>query len=395
MSGIIPSYSLLDLKNNPNVGIQIGREIEKMSWLKSPFEPLAGRGSDRMIRAYSVDKETPYRPRLKTKLKGLGVRDNEEFATNYDELEILSQTMFPKVIGNSLLSPIYHYSNMQQIDFEKEAKDSLATWMMDFRDKQYIAALTNDLTNCVVADSTNGFKDVSNETSVRNASSQIVRGDVISVKTLRRAIFMARAGKDYKNREIYPIKPLRAQRHTTQGLSILHYSYVIMLDTHGIQQLQNDEEWRDMQKYAGERGDKNNLFTGLSGMIDGCPVLDFGVWGSGNVGLMNSNVEDKEFLHYINLQNTHKVVKPSQYAKDATNPVCIGFLVGASALLTVGSDAPNIYTEERDAGRKQVIAMDRLMAISKARFGEETDTHIDDKFKNKDFAVIGIFYSKE
>ena len=39
----------------------------------------------------------------------------------------------------------------------------------------------------------------------------------------------------------------------------MHYCYIIMLDSYVIQQLKNDEECRDMQKYAGEWGDKNNL----------------------------------------------------------------------------------------------------------------------------------------
>lgn len=270
------SYTLTDIINNPNIGIEIGKEIESMSWIKSPFEPLVGQGSDRGIRSYQIANKQPFRPRLKARLTGTGVQDNEEFQTNYDEMEILNQTIYPKISGNGLLSPVFHYSEMQFIDFEKEAKDSLATWMMDTRDKQFIAALTNDLTNCVVADATNGYKDTTAETSVKNASKKIQKGDTISVKAIRRAIFLARTGIDYKNREIFPLKPIRAQSMSNGGISTMHYSYIIMLDSYGIQQLKNDEEWRDMQKYAGERGPSNNLFMGLVGMIDGCPVLDFG-----------------------------------------------------------------------------------------------------------------------
>lgn len=386
------NYSITDIVNNPNIGIEIGREIEAMSWLKSPFEPLVGQGSDRGIRSYQIANKQPFRPRLKARLSGTGVQDNEEFQTNYDQMEILNQTVYPKISGNGLLSPVFHYSEMQFIDFEKEAKDSLATWMMDTRDKQFIAALTNDLTNCVVADQTNGIKDSSTKKSVKEASKEIVAGDVLTVKAIRQAIFLARAGLDYKGQEIFPIKPIRAQTRSISGISTMHYSYIIMLDSYGIQQLKNDEEWRDMQRHAGERGDKNNLFMGLVGMIDGCLVLDFGIWSEATAGLCNSQVKDSEFLRFLNKENANgKIVKPSDYANN--QPLSIGFLIGASALIIAGSMQPRIYTESKDAGRKIAVGMDRVMAIAKARFGEGDSGLV--KYENKDFATIGIFYSKE
>lgn len=385
------AYTITDIINNPNIGIEIGREIESMSWLKSPFEPLIGTGSDRGIRSYSINNKNPFRPRLKARLSGTGVKDNEEFETNYDQLEILSQTIYPKISGNGMLSPVFHYDEMSMINFESEAKDSLATWMMDTRDKQFIAALTNDLTNCVVADQANGYKDTTQESSVKNASKKIAKGDTISVKTLRQAIFLARTGLDYKGKEVFPMKPIRAQSYTIGNINTMHYSYVIMLDSYGINQLKQDEEWRDMQKYAGDRGDKNNLFMGLAGMIDGCPVLDFGVWSEAQAGLLNSEVRDAQFLEFLNKDNTNgKIVKPSEYAGD--QPLSIGFLIGASALLIAGSMQPRIYADKKDAGRKFVIGMDRVMAIAKARFGDES--HVQ-KYAGKDFSTIGIFYSKE
>ena len=173
---------------------------------------------------------------------------------------------------------------------------------------------------------------------------------------------------------------------------MMHYSYIIMLDSYGIQQLKKDDEWRDMQKYAGERGDKNNLFMGFVGMIDGCLVLDFGIWSEATAGLCNSEVKDADFLRFLNKENANgKVVKPSDY-KNA-QPLSIGFLIGASALIITGSMQPRIYTEAKDAGRKIAVGMDRVIAIAKARFGEG-DSGLT-KYENKDFATIGIFYSKE
>lgn len=387
------SYLLSDLANNPNIGIEIGKEIEAMSWIKSPFEPFVGTGSDRGIRTYHVAKKQPYRPRLKERLTGTGVRGNEEFSTNYDDISILNQTIYPDIVGNGVLSPVFHYEEMQSIDYEKEAKDSLATWSMDVRDKQLVAALTNDMTNCVVADATNKFKDSSAKKDVKSATKEIVKGDVVTVKMLERAIFMARTGIDYKGNNLsYPLKPTRAQRQRAGDISFMHYSYIILLDSYGIYQLQSDDEWREMQKYAGIRGDANNLFMGLAGMIQGCPVIDMGVWSKTQAGLCNSEVGDSEFKQYILAENVNnKFVTPQDYAD--TQPLCIGALIGASALLMAGTSYPRIYMESRDAGRKKAIGIDRVQAIAKAKFGHDNKGL--EKENGKDFATIGLFYSKE
>lgn len=385
------NYAVADILNNPNIGVVIAQEIEKQSWKKSPFEPLSGLGSDRAVRGFTTENDQPYRPRLKTQLSGDGVEGNADFETNYDEMEILCQTITPKVVGNSLRSPIEQYTRMQSIDFVRESKDSLSDWMMNKRDKQFIAHLTNDLTNCVVADQTDGYKDTTQDRDVKSAAKRIVKGDVINVKLLRRAIFMARIGQDFRGREIYPLKPTRSETTTNGGISIMHYSYLILLDTHGINQLKNDKEWQDMQKYAGDRGEKNALFTGLAGMIDGCPVLDFNTWSKAQAGLMTSAVKDNEFLQHLNKDNVTKIVKPSEYAD--TQEVAIGFLLGASALVMVGSTQPTFYIEKVDAGRKTKIGADRLLGIAKAKFGVENE-HLANHY-GKDFATIGIFYSKE
>ena len=34
-------------ESDPNVAIDIAKEIERVSWEESPFEPLTGRGEDR------------------------------------------------------------------------------------------------------------------------------------------------------------------------------------------------------------------------------------------------------------------------------------------------------------------------------------------------------------
>lgn len=377
--------------NDKNIGIQIARDIEFASWKKSPWEAFVGKGGDRAIRTFPVDSLEPCRPRLKTKLTGKGVQGNADFDTNYDELEILSQTIYPKVRGNALLSPIEQYSKMRAIDFKAEVTENLAEWVNDIRDRAFTTALINDFTNIVVADATNGYKDTTADKSVQQATKKIVAGDVVNVKMLRRAIFMARTGVLYNGKEAFPIKPTRSEAVTEGGISVMNYSYVILLDSYGIHQLKQDPEWQDMQKYAGDRGDKNRIFTGLAGIIDGCPVIDMGVWTKMQSGFLNSEIKDSEFYENIAKENFTKLTPPSTYA--GTQPVSLGALIGANALVMAGYDSVKFYVERVDAGRKLKCAVDRTMAIAKGRFAlEEGKLNV---YSNQDYATIGLAYSKE
>lgn len=380
-------------RENPNVAIEIARTIENASWKKSPFAAFMGRGQDRGVRTYNVKDANPYRPRLKAQLTGDGVRGNADFETNFDHLEILSQTVYPLIVGNSIKSPVKQYTQIEQIDFIKEATESLTDWIQDKRDRAFITALTNDLSNIVVCDQGGaGFKDTTNEPSTTEAAKKIIKGDTLSVKALRRAIFMARSGINFKGREAFPIKPVRSSLHTVGGVELTNYSYLILLDTYQANQLKNDPDWIAMQK-VGVRGDKNNLFTGLIGLIDECPVIDMGVWTKMQVGLLNSEVSDGDFYANINEQNAAGILTPpSAYAN--VQPVSVGFLIGASALVMVGSDVPTFYIDEsQDAGRKVVCGVDRLMAIAKAKF--ENASGALSPYANTDFSVIGIASSKE
>lgn len=378
-------------KTDPNVSVKIGQEIERASWLKSPFEPFVGRGNDRGVRTYIVNDTQPYRPRLKAQLTGSGVRGNSDFDTNFDNLEILSQTIYPEVLGNAIKSEVKHYSTIKQIDFVKESSDSLTQWITDRRDRALVCALSNDFTNGVVCDATSGFKTGTSKQSISELAKSITKDDKMNVKALRRAIFQARAGIKYNGAQAFPIKPIRSESVTTMGVQVQNYSYIILLDSYAINQLKEDKEWQEIQKYAGVRGDKNALFTGLVGIIDNCPIIDMGVWTSLNVGLLNSEVSDSEFKQHINIQNHNAITPPSSYA--GTTPVCIGALIGASALVMAGNDSVNFYiSESEDAGRKTICGVDRILAISKGRF---ISPHgMDSVYNNTDFAVIGLFSAK-
>lgn len=285
-------------KENPNVATQIAVAIEKTSWQKSRFEPFMGKGSDRGLRTYNVSKSSAYVPRIKAALTGTGVVGNADFETNLDNLEILGQTMYPIVVGNSLKSNIKVYDKIEQIDFIKESTDSLTDWITTKRDNMLFASLVNDLSNGVVADATNGYKQANKGQSLDEVSKSIQKGDIISVATIRQAIKMAKIGQKFDGSEAFPIKPIRCERKTQNDVSFYHNSYIILLDSYQIEQIKRDPEWIAMQK-VGVRGDSNRLFTGLVGMIDNCPVIDMGVKSKMEAGMFNSTISDTELQKSI------------------------------------------------------------------------------------------------
>ncbi|STP13366.1 hypothetical protein [Helicobacter cinaedi] len=147
-----------------------------------------------------------------------------------------------------------------------------------------------------------------------------------------------------------------------------------------------------MQIHAGERGDKNRLFSGLLGLIDGCPVIDMGIWTKLQVGMPNSELSDEDFKKNIDPQNVSKITPPSYYT--GTQPIAIGALIGASAIVMAGNDKVSFYiNDNEDSGRKVVCGVDRLLSIAKGRFALESGSL--SAFSNQDFAVIGLFSSKE
>nr|WRE09986.1 DUF4043 family protein [Helicobacter pylori] len=364
-----------NISNNPNLGIEIGREIQNASWVKSPFFSITGTGADRGVRLFSVANQQPFRPRIKAQLTGSGVSGNTDFEANYDNLEILSQTIYPDAFGNSLRSKIKAYSELERIDFIKESVDSLTTWMNEERDKRIVASLTNDFTNYIY-------------------------NDKMNVATIRKAIFHARNGLKENNAKAFPIKPVRASMQSVGNVIVQNTSYIILLDSYQANQLKADSEFKELRKlyaFAGE--DKGMLYSGLLGVIDNCPVIDAGVWNKLNVGMPNSTVSDSDFSRYVNKANVDKIVTPSQLKEGLKNikadkEISIGCLIGASAVLLAGSKETRFYIDETvDAGRKSLVGVDCLLGVSKAKY-QSTDGVVT-PYDNQDFAVIGLVSNME
>ncbi|MGL2853735.1 DUF4043 family protein [Helicobacter pylori] len=366
-----------NISNNPNLGIEIGREIQNASWIKSPFFSITGTGADRGIRLFSVANQQPFRPRIKAQLTGSGVSGNTDFEANYDNLEILSQTIYPDAFGNSLRSKIKAYSELERIDFIKESVDSLTTWMNEERDKRIVASLTNDFTNYLYSQTMN-------------------------VATIRKAIFHARNGLKENNAKAFPIKPVRASAQSVGNVIVQNTSYIIFLDSYQANQLKADSEFKELRKlyaFAGE--DKGMLYSGLLGVIDNCPVIDAGVWNKLNVGMPNSTVSDSDFSRYVNKANVSNIVTPAQLKETLktreltkNKEISIGCLIGASAVLLAGSKETRFYIDETvDAGRKSLVGVDCLLGVSKAKY-QSTDGVVT-PYDNQDFAVIGLVSNME
>ncbi|GHQ84820.1 hypothetical protein VN1237_08940 [Helicobacter pylori] len=363
-----------NISNNPNLGVEVGREIQNASWVKSPFFSITGTGADRGVRLFSVASQQPFRPRIKAQLTGSGVSGNTDFEANFDNLEILSQTIYPDAFGNSLRSKIKAYSELERIDFIKESVDSLTTWMNEERDKRIVASLTNDFTNYLY-------------------------NNKMNVATIRKAIFHARNGlKADNNSKAFPIKPIRATMQSVGNVVVQNTSYIILLDSYQANQLKADSEFKELRKlyaFAGE--DKGMLYSGLLGVIDNCPVIDAGVWNKLNVGMPNSSISDSDFTRYLNKANVSNIVTPQQLKeklKDKLKEISIGCLIGASAVLLAGSKETRFYIDETvDAGRKSLVGVDCLLGVSKARY-QSTDGVVT-PYDNQDYAVIGLVSNME
>lgn len=383
--------ALENWRNDPNVAVEIAKKIQTTSWAESPFEALLGKGYDRGLKAHIIEGMNPFRPRLRPKLTGDGVEGNADFETNLDNFEILSQTMFPKLFGNSVKSEVKQYQSLKEIDFLHEATESLKTWVRESRDNHIATALFNDCTNVVVCDVANGFKDTTTKASVQGCTRELVKGDVCNVKAIKRAIFMARTGERFNGQKAFPIKPLRAERKNNNGLQARIYNYAILLDSYAAAQLREDFEWKELQKMD-KRGELNNLFTGFLGVIDGCPVIEIGNWSLTQSGLVSSEVSDEKYRRNICLENHKKITPPSYY--NDTTPYGMGFLVGACGLIVGGSKTPKFYIDDKqDAGRKTMCGIDNILSVAKGRF--EATQGTPNIYADTDFAVIGIAHSKE
>lgn len=377
---------------DPSVQSQVAVALEKGYWRESKLDFFTGKGKNRAIRVYPVNTLDPYMPRLKDKLRGDGVTGNTDLDANLDEMEIFSHTIYPKVIGNAVKSEIKEYSKLKKIDFAVESIESLKDWVKDRIQCHTYATLVNNLTNVVVSKS-DGFYDTTANKTVKAAASNMVAGDVLNVKAVRRLINMAKNGYRYNGTDTFPIAPLKVEIKTENGISFIHETYVLFIDGYQAEQLKNDPEWGEMQKRAGERGKNNNIFTGIIVTIDNCAVIDMGNWNSYNIGLPTSYFDQDKFGKFVS--NAETIAPLTNYNAKSDKEACIGVLLGASAMCLAMNDVPKILIDDTvDMGRKTQVGIDKILGISKSVYHSHNKAS-KSAYDGQDFGVIGILSIKE
>ena len=179
---------------------------------------------------------------------------------------------------------------------------------------------------------------------------------------------------------------------TEKGITFIHETYVLFVDSYQAEQLKNDPEWGEMQKQAGERGKNNNIFTGIIGTIDNCAVVDMGNWNEYNVGLPTSHFSQDKFSAFV---SNAEAMTLGDYSGKSDRETSIGALLGASAICNVMNDTPKIYIDEaQDLGRKTQVGIDKVIGIAKAVFNSHKKNS-QSAYNGQDFGVIGIISSKE
>nr|DAF40426.1 MAG TPA: major capsid protein [Caudoviricetes sp.] len=390
----MPNWNGINLErifDDPSVKKQVEVKIETGYWKESKLDFFMGKGKNRAIRVYPTNTLDPYIPRLKDKLRGDGVTGNTDFNANLDEFEVFSNTVYPKVVGNSVKSEIAQYTRLKNIDFVAESIDGLKDWMKDRVQAHTFASLVNNFTNVVVAKN-GGFYDTTSAADVRAACANIVAGDTLNVKAVRRLVSMAKNGYRYNGESTFAISPLRVEMKTEKGITFIHETYVLFVDSYQAEQLKNDPEWGEMQKQAGERGKNNNIFTGIVGTIDNCAVVDMGNWNECNVGLPTSHFSQDKFSAFV---SNAEAMTLGDYSGKSDRETSIGALLGASAICNVMNDTPKIYIDEaQDLGRKTQVGIDKVIGIAKAVFNSHKKNS-QSAYNGQDFGVIGIISSKE
>ncbi|ECL2360743.1 DUF4043 family protein [Campylobacter jejuni] len=386
---------------DPLVSVDIANEIEKGYFRDNRFLILAGQKKSRGIITRVLTDLSPYREKMKTGLTGKGVTGNTNFDANRDSLNFLTYQIEPVLKANSIQSENLVYEKTRGIDFIREATDSLQDWMNDLVQKMMSATLVNNFTNVVLADGANGYKAAATkETKVTDyAKTNLKKGDVLSVKTIKRAISMAKNGQTYDGTPGFVVKPLEVKVMNEGGFEYKDEVYVLFINSLQAEQLKNDPEWKECQKMD-KRGDTNRLFTGSIGAIENCIVIEMSEWLNDNViGLPSSDFNQGDFEEYV--QNATPMELENY--KGTNTHSCIGVLIGAGALAFGSNVRPEVYINDEDSKRKVSVGIDKIIAISKTRYDMFGSYGSIGGAKNsktsplngKDFSVIGILSAKE
>lgn len=390
-----------DYELDKNLAVDIAVEINKIYTQRNFFTRLAGVGKSRCVKFFPIESgDGTFRYRGKDKLYGRGVRGNTDFATNYDEMNLLTMDIKKENLGIALKSELRASQKAKKIDFIRECKDSLPDWFNDRTDEICFASLINNFTNVVVCDKTTGYKENGKTiTSPQKAVQKIAKGDKVTLKALRQLVYMAKNGVDYKgNKTGMMIPPLYIEKKNENGIvEWFDYVYLILLSSTQAMQLKQDPEWIKREQ-VNVRGKENGLFSGYLGRVDNAVVLEVPDWTDLQVGLPNTSVTN-ESIFLESIYSPKNGVRTTFDEVRSGADVVFGCLLGADAIAFGAEAKPQFYIGEADLGRKMVVGADMWVAIAKVNYTLNAPRGFDDKsiraLDGQDTGVIVLASSAE
>uniref|UniRef100_A0A6M3L330 Putative major capsid protein n=1 Tax=viral metagenome TaxID=1070528 RepID=A0A6M3L330_9ZZZZ len=200
---------------------------------------------------------------LRMRLTGDGVNtDNDYLEGNEEEMTFYDFAVVLEERGNAVRAKSKLDMQRPAFDLRSEFKPSLQDWITEYMDKTTVTALSTSPTsgeNIFGGDAT--------------ATTDIDSSDVMSTTVISKAMRKARL----HNPKMIPL-----------NVGGKNY-YVMLMHDYQFKALQAEDAWINAQKYAGERGLNNPIFTGAEGVWDGVVIHKYerintySTWGTGAV----------------------------------------------------------------------------------------------------------------
>lgn len=365
--------------NDPLIRQGHGREITVNYTEQSMFNPLMGSSNDAIIKTELVENSgnvTTATMHMRGLVRGTGVEGNTDFDDNMDNLQYLSQDVTYEIFGNAIPSKDRRIESKTAADnFRNDAKDGLADWARDTSDRIIVSRLSQDCTNIVACNAASGF-------DAANVTTGIAAGDFLNTQAIDEAKKRAVLGLDGAGAAHPRIRPYILKVAENNGIPVYEKFYVMIVGETSAQALREDPIWREEQKYAAERGQGHNFFTGQLGIHNGVILVSGGAWTAEYAGIMNSGVGAYRGASSM-----------AAYAGTAGLKTEINLFLGATAGLLPMDEGFNYYEEAYDMGRKMKIGVDRGWAFQKTRYMGKTEAQQALTWHNKDYGVIAVVSS--
>ena len=378
-------------ETDPRVRQQYGREITKISTEMNWWNKFIN-NSETAIIMTDLRAEKPeggtVRIYFRDDIEGDGVFGNQNFDENRGKQNSLYQDVDYELFGQSVVSKNKKIeSKMAAENFRQKTKTDLPKWIATRTDRIITAKLTAGATNIVACSAASGVY-------AANVTTSIKAGDVLSVQAIREMKKRAKNGKDGAGKPHPMIEPAFKKAVTREG-DIADYIdyYVLVVGQYGANQLKNDPEWLEAQKLAAARGNTNPLFSGALGEIDGVIVFERNNWNAKRAGILTSDI-----LKFEVTSNGNTVTYATgfnNYAGVTGHKTEIALFLGATAGLLPIDEGFDYYEDDKDAGRKLEVAVDRGLGFAKAHFKGKTTEEQASEYHDKDFGSAVIVYSAE